>query len=136
MIANKCCFFIGDDAYDQAIFTKALHDVAPNTVCFMASNAAEALHIMNLEGLIPDYIFVELYMPGMDGITFLKTIKQIERLKDIPVIVHSTSPQPHKIIEIKESGAMAIYFRQYEYVGICNMLNLYFNPEMIGIQPN
>lgn len=136
MSRKRCCIFIDNDPYDRAIFTKALNDVSPETVCFSASDALEALYMMRVKKVTPSYIFVELNMPEMSGIEFLQAIKRDERLKEIPVIVHSTSPQPHKIIELKEAGALAIYFRPYEYYGVCNMLNLYFGSEMINIQQN
>ena len=128
--------FIGDDPYDQAVFAKALSDVSPETICFTAANGMDALYMMNEEHVEPDYIFTELYMPGMDAVEFLKRVKSTDHLKLIPVIVHCASPQPHKIIELKEHGAMAIYFRQYEYFGVCNMLNLYFSSAMISLQQN
>jgi CheY-like chemotaxis protein len=133
---NKCCLFISDDPFDQAIFTKALGDVSPDTICFAVSNPHEAFFIMKEEQIIPDFIFTELDLPRMSGIDFLKTIKKIDTLKEIPVIVHSISPQPHKIIELKESGALAIYLRPYQYLGVCNMLNLYFSEDMANIQQN
>lgn len=128
--------FIGNDGYDQAVFIQALGDVAPNTVCITAENAYEALTVLVEGNIMPGYIFVELNMPGMSGIEFLKTIKGIPALRDIQVIVHSTSPQPNKVIELKELGALAIYFRPYEYAGICNMLSLYFVDEMGVIKQN
>jgi CheY-like chemotaxis protein len=136
MRIEKCCVFICEDVFDQAVFAEALHNVSPETLCFTASNGQDALYMMKEERIIPNYIFVELNMPKMDGLQFLRTIKKIQKLKEVPVIVHSTSPQPHKIIEIKESGALAMYFRPYEYYGICNMLTLYFGSTMATIQQN
>ena len=136
MVIQKCCLFIDNDPYHQAVFTKALSDVSPETICFTAASGFDAFFIMTREKIVPSFIFIELQLPEMSAIDFLKTIKKIEGLKEVPVIVHSTSPQPHKVIELKESGALAIYFRPYEYYGVCNMLNLYFGSEMATIQQN
>jgi CheY-like chemotaxis protein len=136
MAVNKCCVLICDDPLDRAVFTRALYDVSPQTICITASNGVDALFMMNEENMIPSYIFVELNMPVMNGVEFLQAIKKNGKLKEVPVIVHSTSPQPHMIIELKTSGAMAIYFKPYEYFGICNMLTLYFGSEMATIQQN
>jgi CheY-like chemotaxis protein len=133
---SKCCIFIDDDPYHQAVFTKALQAVAPETICFTANNGVEALRMIGIEAIIPAYIFIEMNLPEMGGIEFLRTIKRIEGLKDVPVIVHSPFSQPHKIIELKESGALAIYLRPYEFLGVCNMLTLYFGSEMTGIPQN
>jgi CheY-like chemotaxis protein len=124
-MTTKCCLFISDDPHDQAIFTRALNDISPDAICFTVASAHEAFFMLSEENLVPDYIFVELTMPKMDGLEFLKLLKTIDDLKDIPVIVHSTSPQPQKIIELKQYGASAMYFKPYDYTGICNMLSLY-----------
>jgi CheY-like chemotaxis protein len=136
MRVNKCCLLINDSPFDQAIFVQALNNVAPDTICFTTTNCYDAIHLMTEENVTPSYIFVELNMPGMNGLDFLKTIKKIETLKEIPIVVHSTTPQPHKIIELKESGALAIYLRKYEYTGVCNMLTLYFGSTMVTIKQN
>lgn len=39
----------------------------------------------------PDLIFLDLNLPGTDGRAFLDELKQHERLREIPVIVYSTS---------------------------------------------
>jgi len=133
---NKSCIFIDHDPYNQAVFTRALGDVSPETICLTASSAEDAIYMLTKENVMPSYIFVEQDMPDMSGIDFLKTIKQFHALKDIPVIVHSLSPPANKIIEMKESGALAIYYRPYEYWSVCNMLTLYFGSQMATIQPN
>jgi CheY-like chemotaxis protein len=132
---NKSCILICDDPYDQTIFVRALSDVSPDTICFAVTDPSDALYLMAEEALVPSYIFAEFNMPGMDGIQFLKNIKSIEFLKDIPVIVHTISPQPNKVIELKESGALAIYLRPYRDQGVRNMLNLYFGDEMTILKP-
>jgi CheY-like chemotaxis protein len=133
---NKCCILINDDSMDQAIFTKALNDISPETICFTVPNPLDALYIMTAERVIPNFVFIELNGPQMDAIEFLNAIKSTDGLKDINVIVHAKSPLPNQILEIKEAGALAIYLRPYEYYGVCNMLNLYFTPEMIVLNQN
>lgn len=133
---SKCCLFVDNDPLHQAVFARALTDVSPETICFIAPDGIDALYMMLQEKVIPSYIFIELQLPNMGGLEFLRAVKQMDLLKEVPVIVHSTSPQPHRIIELKELGATAIYFRPYDYNGVCNMLTLYFNREMAGILPN
>jgi CheY-like chemotaxis protein len=123
---RKACILITDDSIDQQVFTKALKDVSPETICFAVSNAIDALYIMTTGRVIPNFVFVEQRCQEMNVIEFLNTIKRVDQLKDVQVIVHANSPMPHEILEIKESGALAIYLRPYEYCSVCNMLNLYF----------
>lgn len=133
---SSICLLVTNDPLDQAIFARALRDVSPNTVCCIASNGIEAIEIMTEEQVIPDFIFVELNMPYMDGIEFLKQIKSRQPLVQIPVIVHSDVPQPDKLPSIKEAGASAIYFKEYEYGGVCNILYLYFLSQLSPLHLN
>ena len=133
---RKCCILVCNDPEDQAVFTKALHDVSPETICLTASNAIDAIYMMTKESVEPDFIFIEFDLPQMNAIEFLTAIKSVNRLKDVHVIVHATSPLANEVLKIKESGALAIYLRPYEYYGICNMLTLYFTPETAVLQQN
>ncbi len=130
------CLFINNDLEEQALFMKALKDVSPHTLCFIAIDGLGGFSMMMDKDIIPDYIFIELDMPEMGGVEFLKQIKGNDLLKDIPVIVHAVSPLPHKVIEIKEAGAEAIYMQRYNYRGICNMLNVYMNMIFVNLSPN
>ena len=134
--SSNICLLVTNDPLDQAIFARALRDVSPNTVCCIAANGVEAMEIMTEEQVVPDFIFVELNMPYMDGIEFLKQVKSKQPLGQIPVIVHSDVPQPDKLPSIKEAGASAIYFKEYEYGGVCNILYLYFLSQLSPLHLN
>ena len=128
---------VNDDPGDQAVFVRALGDVTPETLCFTAVDGRDALFMMTNENIIPDYIFVELNMPRLDGIDFLREIRKLADLRDIPVVVHTLYPSQQKINEIREAGAFAIYLDEYHYLGICNLLRLYLTPGgILRISPN
>jgi CheY-like chemotaxis protein len=129
----KSCLFINSNASDRAIFVTALFDTSPETVCFVADRDEEALDIMRMERIVPNYIFVELNMPGIDGFKFLKKIKKIARLRRTPVIVHCPSFDPFCIEALRERGAFAIYFLPYNYRGMCNLLGLYLDQKWANL---
>jgi DNA-binding NarL/FixJ family response regulator len=136
MIINKSCFLINEDPGEQAVFLKALNDVSPQTLCFTALDGSDGLYMMLKEGLIPDFIFIEMITPRMDALAFLRQIKKIETLKDIPVVVHALRPKPNEVIAMKEAGAAALYLKDYDYDGICSVLNLYMSDIIPIIHPN
>jgi CheY-like chemotaxis protein len=136
MVINKSCLLVNEDPNEQAIFISALREVSPQTLCFTASDGIDALYMMIEDNLVPDYIFVELNMPGMDGLSFLREIKKIDVLKDIPVIVHTPSPPLQRINQIKEAGAKAIFTSDYTFFSAYNMLNLYLNDTFLVIHSN
>jgi CheY-like chemotaxis protein len=127
----KSCLLISNDPLDHAIFLEALLDVAPETVFMLSVNSTEALQILEEGDFAPDCVFVELSEPGIDALQFLKAQKKIRSLRDVPVIVHAPVPVLHRVNELQELGARAIYFRPYHYLGVCNVLNLYFKQDYI-----
>jgi CheY-like chemotaxis protein len=70
-----------------------------------AIDGFEALAKLKKDGYDPDLIFLDLNMPKMHGLECLRKIRQIERLTRRPVIVFSTSSNPHDISASREAGA-------------------------------
>lgn len=136
MEISNTCILVCDDPLDQAVFSLTLAEVSPRTICFGVQDPADALYFMAEESLIPDYMFVELNMPGMSAVEFLKMIKQIDDLRSISVIVHCVAADPAKVHELRKLGAHAIYTRPYKYKSLHNLLNLYFGNDMPILQPN
>jgi len=53
----------------------------------------------------PDVVLLDLRLPKLDGVEVLKQIKSEENLKDIPVIVLTTSKRAEDILDTYEEGA-------------------------------
>lgn len=50
-------------------------------------------------------IVSDLNMPRMDGITFLKEVRKLDKYKYLPILILTTESQEAKKIEAKNSGA-------------------------------
>lgn len=81
---------VDDDEEDIEIFLEAVRDIDSSIVCVVARSAEEALMILNSDMDLPQYIFLDINMPKIDGNSCLKEIKQDERFSKIPVIMYST----------------------------------------------
>jgi CheY-like chemotaxis protein len=100
------CFLIDDDEDDREIFSLALSLANPNYTYTTALNGEDALRILEKQpNFIPDFIFLDLNMPFMDGRTCLKELKKIERLNDVPVIIFTTSSYSRDIEDTLKLGA-------------------------------
>ena|ERR1700676_2630803 len=97
---------VDDDADDRMLFIEAVNEFDNNIACISASDGLEALHYLNNEAnLLPDFIFLDLRMPGLSGQKCLEEIKKVSRLKIVPVIVYTTSRDVEESIKLKEMGA-------------------------------
>ncbi len=96
---------IDDDEEDQEIFNAALKQVSAEAKCVNYSDAAKALNALDSSKEHPDVIFLDLNMPIMNGQQFLMEIKKNEALKNIPIIIFSTSSHAATIELTKQMGA-------------------------------
>lgn len=98
---------VDDDADDRQLFIDAVKDFDEDIVCVSAKDGKEALDLLNdLNTSLPDYIFLDLRMPRFNGKRCLMEIKKNERLKEIPVIIYTTSRELEDSKELKEMGAI------------------------------
>jgi CheY-like chemotaxis protein len=83
--------FIDDDEEDLQIFQAALDHISSTVKYNYFTDARKALNELRLGSLTTQAIFLDLNMPLMNGHEFLAQLKQEEKLKEIPVIIFTTS---------------------------------------------
>lgn len=96
-----------DDLFDNLITLKALiNESFPNAEVIFALSGHEAIQVAH--NIDPDVIFLDVFMPEIDGYQVCKNIKENDALKDIPV-VFITAQKSDKTNRIKalEVGAEA-----------------------------
>ena len=104
-MAYQNLLLIDDDEDDRGIFTDAVKEVSESVICHTLSSAREALKKLLAKDLKPHVIFLDLNMPVMNGQQFLIEIKKHVELKNIPVIILSTTSNSATIKLTKELGA-------------------------------
>ncbi|GEP95831.1 response regulator [Chitinophaga cymbidii] len=106
MKSTITCVLIDDDIDDQEIFLYAMHEISPDITCRFFSDGDVAVRKLKEEkDFLPDCFFIDLNMPRMDGRTCLAEIKKIDRLKDVPVAIYTTSADPKDMEETRNAGA-------------------------------
>jgi CheY-like chemotaxis protein len=100
------CLLIDDDLDDQEIFWMALAQACPGTRCMVITSGLEALKkFRGDDTYIPDYIFLDVKMPKMNGIQCLAEIKQMRHLGNAKVVVYSGSLDHRVTAECTRLGA-------------------------------
>jgi CheY-like chemotaxis protein len=113
---------IDDDQDDHEIFSAAVEKTAITLTYQVRSSAHEALEQLVLNMLTPDLIFLDLNMPVMNGQEFLAAVKNNEKLKNIPVIIFSTSSNLATIKLTKELGALDFITKPDKFDSLVSML--------------
>jgi len=83
---------VEDDRIDAMTVQRALKDLNVTNPLSIASNGEDALeYLADLKNKKPCIILLDLNMPKMNGLEFLKILKEHPEFRMIPVVVLTTS---------------------------------------------
>jgi len=105
MKSKQRILVVDDDKDDQSFLLEAIKELFPSFICELANNGKEALEHINNNPPPPDYIFLDLNMPLVNGYEFLKAFKKDHSGSHSKVIVYSTSSHPQDRAITKDLGA-------------------------------
>ena len=125
------CFLIDDDEDDQEIFYLAVQDVDESIRCIFANDGVHALEKLHTDQLFtPNWIFIDMNMPRMNGLQCLKAIRTIDRLKHTPVFLYSTYVDPMVVAENKKLGATDFIRKPSSITELTRILSNIFQNKM------
>ena len=96
---------VEDDPADQKLIKTSLRNQKIANDLYVVNSGEEGMDFLYRRGSYsdgtprPDLILLDLNMPGMGGKEFLKRIKDDENLKQIPVVILTTSDSERDIID-------------------------------------
>lgn len=99
---------IDDDQDDQQFFESAISEIKYAIEFYTANDGIRGLTMLANPKFNPDFIFVDMNMPKMTGLECVAKIKEIERLKDVPVFMYSTTMDDHVTKSCFELGAAGV----------------------------
>ena len=107
MKENMTIFIADDDEDERQLFIESAREVDKSIKFVTAGDGQEAMRMLKDEhNPLPDYIFLDLRMPRINGKQCLEQIKKDERLSHIPVFIYTTSTDAKDSIELKKNGAV------------------------------
>lgn len=136
-----------DDCDDCLFFQEALDELAFESKLTTVNDGVELMNFLNEHsGPLPKALFLDLNMPLKSGFECLTEIKLIENLKEIPVIIFSTSYDIKVIDMLYEKGATYYIRKPGAFDDLKKVINeavqlvsdnFYLQPERSGfvIQP-
>ena len=118
-------YLIDDDMDDVELFREALQEVDPSISLQYANDGHEAVrNLTEQKNVLPDLIFLDISMPVFSGLQCLASFKKDEKLKDLPVIMYTTSSQEREIRTAKELGASGFVTKPNNFKHLKRMLTL------------
>ena len=108
MNLKKINILLADDDTDDCLFFKqALAEISISSNLTIVRDGEELMNYLNgnLEQM-PSVLFLDINMPRKNGMECLVEIKQNEKLKDIPVVMFSTTNSQDTINVLLKNGAL------------------------------
>lgn len=105
-----------DDEGDRLLFSDAFAELKIETVVHTVNNGVQLMERLNMKDTeLPHFLFLDLNMPGKNGLECLKEIKSNEKLKDICIAIYSTSDSEKDIEETFRNGANVYITKPDDY---------------------
>lgn len=107
----KRILYVEDEPDIQAVAKIALEAVGGFELKVFSSGE-EAL--ANAVSYAPDLLLLDVMMPGMDGPTTLKALKELPELANTPAIFMTAKVQPTEVAEYKALGALDVIAKPFD----------------------
>jgi len=118
---QKAIMVVDDSQTVRNIMALIVHRLGHRAI--RASSAMEGLAL--LTGSVPDLIFLDITLPGMDGLDVCKVIKNTRHTKHVPVIMLSGNDQVFDKVMGRLAGASDYITKPFEPETIRKCLETY-----------
>lgn len=120
----RSILYVEDEPDIREIAKIALEMVGGFSV-IMCASGEEALN--KARGTKPDLLLLDVMMPGMDGPTTLKALRQLPGLTKTPVIFMTAKVQPKEVEEYKAMGALDVIPKPFDPMALAQTLRDIWN---------
>ncbi|MBG49756.1 MAG: response regulator [Pseudozobellia sp.] len=98
-------YLADDDSEDRELFMDALSQIPIRTKVIQFTNGIELMDRLFSDKTLPDIIFLDLFMPHMDGFDCLMDIRNFKKFSTIKIVVYSSTYQEREVKQLKADGA-------------------------------
>ncbi len=126
-----------DDKDDREFFEEVVSEINPTIQVQGVKDGLELMEVLNeKDKALPDILFLDLNMPGKNGKECLEEIKNNSRLKDIPVVIYSTSAMGKDIRETHSLGANLYVSKPNNFNTAISIIKKVFSLDLENHKPN
>ncbi|ACF12492.1 response regulator receiver protein [Chloroherpeton thalassium ATCC 35110] len=131
MKSDKSILLVEDDKVDVMTVKRALKEIRVTNKVYVVGNGEEALTFLHEpSNERPAIILLDINMPKMNGIEFLKVAKNDEEIKRIPTIVLTTSRDDWDRVQSFDLGAAGYMIKPVDYlqfVEVMRTIDMYWS---------
>lgn len=129
--SNSFQILLADDDQDEIdFFQEAVTRLNIPLGLKAVGDGQKVLDFLQSNTIRPDFIFLDLNMPRMNGLECLQQIRSEKDFCDIPVVIYSTSSNDIEIDEALENGANLYIIKTYSIPQLVNKLQVLFENNM------
>jgi CheY-like chemotaxis protein len=122
MRLSRSIVLVDDDRDDQEIFKTAWASIDDSVEVVGFENGELALNSLQKMNDHPDVIFLDLNLPRLNGVEILEELKHSKTLRDIPVVIYSTSFDLKVKDRCSRLGAVAVIEKPSGFEALCSEL--------------
>lgn len=125
---GKTVILIDDDADDIGMMHEAINECDRTFYCIGFNDPREAIKsLLDELIIIPDYIFIDINMPGMTGNECLKELRKHPTFDKVVITLISTSMPENVANSLKKSGADFTFQKPTKFEDFYMILSKVFN---------
>jgi len=107
----KRILYVEDETDIQTIAVTVLEGIGGYTVITCSSGAQAVAAAASADA---DLILLDVMMPGLDGPTTLKALREIPQTASTPVVFMTAKAQPNEIVHLRSLGALDVISKPFD----------------------
>jgi CheY-like chemotaxis protein len=132
----KPLLLVEDNPDDVLILRRALKDLGMAEALIHVPDAERALaYLRSTASPRPALVLLDLNLPGMGGVEFLRTIKTEETLAEIPIVVLSTSDEPRDVLDSFDLSVAGYLVKPANYAALVETIKVVQDYWAISLLP-
>ena len=105
VMAVKNILLVDDDLPSRRLADIVLQDAKVTCTVSEAKDGKEAIEMLRNSDELPDVILLDINMPVMDGLEFIKQLPGVPNAKDVPVVMITTEGSESHVVQALSCGA-------------------------------
>ena len=120
---NRVCY-VEDDEDIRRIVRMSLERIGKMTVELVGD---PLLAIESIKAFKPEMVMLDWMMPGMDGPTLFRKMKEVPEVRDLPVVFITAKASPKELDELRVLGAVGTISKPFSPRDLPDQLRAIWN---------